>query len=340
MPVRPSLKINMVPVDYVAKTIVQLTYEPEAEGLNFQIVAPYETLPTIGELLDYVRRWSEDNLGTRLTEPIFFNMSASTFKRLLGLQAVFRRKDTRTKNALISLAPYFNEKCQFQRDNVDRLAGPYEMKWLQIISHLLEYATYHSFFHRSDRTVHEQVLFRLGSTSHPITYYDVAEDKIVEKTAVEMQKDILAAANALRQRGIASGDRVALTGLNSTRYLTVDIAIGLVGAVSVPLYYTAPPADIDQILTDSQSKLFFIGMPSLLERVGELTVNIPLVSFCRNASTQNTPGKLFLGMTSSTCQITRRHQQRHQWASATLPRSDIPLELPENLRALSSDTTT
>lgn len=304
MPVSPSLKINMVPVDYVAKTIAQLTFEPEAEGLNFHIVAPHETLPSLGELLEYVRRWSEDKLGTRLSKPIFFNMSTSTFKTLLKLQAVFQRKDTRTKNALFSLAPYFNENCQFQRDNVDRLVGPYDMKWQEIVPHLLEYATYHSFFHRSDRTVHEQVLFRLGSKSRPITYYDVVGDKMMEKTAAEMQRDILAAANALHQMGMAPGDRVALTGLNSTRYLTVDIAIGLIGAVSVPLYYTSPPADIDQILMASQSKLFFIGMPSLLERVEELTVNIPIVSFCRNGSTQNTSKKViswpeFLSMPNS-----------------------------------------
>ena len=210
MPVSPSLKINMVPVDYVAKTIVQLTNESAAEGLNFHIVAPNETLPTLGELLEFVRRWSEDKLGTRLSKPIFFNMSASTFKTLLRLQAVFQRKDKRTKNALISLAPYFNENCQFQRHNVDRLVGPYDMKWQEILPHLLEYATYHSFFHRSDRTVHEQVLFRLGSKSHPITYYDLAEDKIIEKTAAEMQRDILAAANALRQMGIGPGDCVCL----------------------------------------------------------------------------------------------------------------------------------
>ncbi len=60
------------------------------------------------------------------------------------------------------------------------------------------------------------------------------------------------------------GDRVALTGLNSSRYLAVDIAIGLVGAVSVPLYYTTPPSDINDVLKASGAKLFFIGMPSLL----------------------------------------------------------------------------
>jgi long-chain acyl-CoA synthetase len=65
--------------------------------------------------------------------------------------------------------------------------------------------------------------------------------------------------------------------------LAADIAIGLIGAVSVPLYYTSPPADIDQILKASGAKLFFVGIPSLLQRIGELQTDIPIVSFCRGA---------------------------------------------------------
>ena len=77
-----------------------------------------------------------------------------------------------------------------------------------------------------------------------------------------MHQDILAATSALKTYGITAGDRVAITGLNSTRYLAVDIAIGLAGAVSVPLYYTTPPSDINDVLKASGAKLFFIGMPS------------------------------------------------------------------------------
>jgi long-chain acyl-CoA synthetase len=92
--------------------------------------------------------------------------------------------------------------------------------------------------------------------------------------------------------GISVGDRVALTGLNSTKYLSADVAIGLVGAVSVPLYYTTPPADIDQVLKASESRLLLIGMPSLLQRVGEFTTDIPIVSFCRGPLPQNNAKKV------------------------------------------------
>jgi long-chain acyl-CoA synthetase len=68
----------------------------------------------------------------------------------------------------------------------------------------------------------------------------------------------------------------------------VDIAIGLVGAVSVPLYYTTPPSDINPVLKASGVKLFFVGMPSLLARVNELDADVPIVSICRAQAPSNT----------------------------------------------------
>ncbi len=283
MPVKRSLKINVVPVDYVAKAIAELTFELKAEGKNFHLVAPYNSLPTLEGLLNLVQEWEKNNLGVKLPKPIYLGMSASTMKTVLKLQRTFKAGDKKASDALISLSPYFSENRQLSRTNVDALLGPYDMNWREILPHLLEYAIYNNFFHRSDRTVYEQVLFRLESKSHPITYFDVAEDKIIRKSASEMRKEILAAAGALRSMGVGPGDRVALTGLNCTKYLAADIAIGLLGAVSVPLYYTAPPVDIDQILKASGAKLFFVGIPSLLLRVGELQTDVPIVSFCRGA---------------------------------------------------------
>ena len=287
IPVKRSLKINVVPVDYVAKTIAQLTFEPKAEGLNFHLVAPYDSLPTLAALLKLVQEWAKTNLNVKLPNPIYLSMSASSMKRLLRIQQSFKRGNRRASDALISLAPYFSENRQLQRSNVDELLGAYDMKWQEIFPHLLEYAVYHSFFHRSDRTVHEQVLFRLESTSHPVTYFDIVDDQIIRKSAAEMRDDILKAAGAIRTMGVGPDDRVALTGLNCTKYLAVDIAIGLVGAVSVPIYYTSPPADVDQILNSSSAKLFFVGIPGLLQRVNELQTDIPVVSFCRGDLPQN-----------------------------------------------------
>jgi long-chain acyl-CoA synthetase len=98
-----------------------------------------------------------------------------------------------------------------------------------------------------------------------------------------VREEALRAAAALRAMGIRKGDRVALVGHNSTRMLTLDVAIGLLGAVSVPLYYTSPPAEIDGILSDSQARLLLVGAPSILARLDEIASAIPVVSFCRSA---------------------------------------------------------
>ncbi|MGE5574727.1 MAG: SDR family oxidoreductase, partial [Ignavibacteria bacterium] len=280
MPVSRQLRINVVPVDYVAKAVAKLTFEPKAKDQTFHVVSPYESLPRLGELLDFVQKWAKTELDCNLPTPIYLPMSASSMKTVLKIQSAFTG-DRRVSNALISLAPYFNENREFNRDNVDSLLGSYSFKWQDIIPKLLNYAVYNSFFHRSDRTVHEQVLFRLDSKSHPVTYFDLIEGQVVKKTAQEMLKEISAITSSLKTSGISEGDRVAITGLNSSRYLAVDIAIGLTGAVSVPLYYTTPPQDINDVLKASGAKLFFVGMPSLLSRVKELTPDVPIVSICR-----------------------------------------------------------
>ena len=189
MPVSSSLAINVVPVGYVAKVIAQLTFEPKAVGQTFHVVAPYESLPRLGELMDFVQKWAKIELSCKLPSPIYLPMSTSMMKIVLKLQCAFTR-DRRVSDALISLAPYFSENRQFNRDNLDSFLGSYDFKWKEIMPKLLNYAIYNSFFHRSDRTVHEQVLFRLESKSHPINYFDIIEGKIVKKTAQEMREDI------------------------------------------------------------------------------------------------------------------------------------------------------
>jgi len=291
MPVGRSLRINVIPVDYVAEAVAKLTFDPNAVGLTFHLVAPHQTLITVGELLDFLQKWAKTELGVKLPRPVCIPMSASSMKTVIKLQRIFQ-KDGRVSDALVALAPYFSENRQFQRINSDRLLGPYDPKWMEILPRLLEYAVYNSFLHRSDRTVHEQALFRLESRSYPVTYYDIVEGRIVKKTAAEMRQEILDVVSALRGFGVKAGDRVALTGLNNTRYLVVDLAIGLIGAVSVPLYYTAPPADINSILLSSGSKIFFVGMPSLLARAGELCPDVPVISLCRGPLPQNLPTKV------------------------------------------------
>jgi long-chain acyl-CoA synthetase len=307
LPAHPGLRANLVPVDYVADAIVRLTFEPEAAGLTFHLTAPHDSLPTARELAEFVRDWARTRLSLRLGPPIFLPLPDFLTRGRYRPDRAATRERHGNLDAIRTLAPYFNERVHFERGNVDRLLGPYAFDWRAILPPILEYGVRMSFMHRSDRTVHEQILFRLGSRSRPITYHDIVKGRVITRSAEEVRSEMLRAVGALHALGIGRGDRVAIVGLNSTRYLVLDVAIGLAGAVSVPLYYTSPPADLNAILQASGARLLFIGSPKLLERLGELRSDLPIISFCREpvAESQVMPWEKFLALTPSPSPVPR-----------------------------------
>lgn len=281
IPTSPSLTLNMVPVDYVAHAVSNLTFNLEAEGKIFHLTTPTDSLPTIRELLDQVRIWARKELDIKLPQPIFIPI-APLIQRIASTAPTPR---SGILNILFNLAPYLDEKHSFSRDNTDNLLGTFKSNWEEYLPNILDYAVYYGFFHRSERTVHEQVLHRLKGRSFPVRYYDITPEGTREKSASQLYTDISSAYHALGELGVKAGDRVALAGLNSTRYLTLDVAIGLLGAVSVPLYYTSPPKEIKNILKVSGAKLLFIGTPHLMKRLSEFDLELDIISFCRESQT-------------------------------------------------------
>ncbi len=269
VPARPELPLNLVPVDYVAGAIARLLFDSRATGLTFHLTVGPDQLPQARELLRAARDWAADKLG-----------EAPPPARFIPLQALARLPGAAKLPVPSFLLSYFSEDRRFRRDNVERLLGPYLPDWEAILPRLLDYAVSRGFLHRSGRTVHEQVLFRLQSRRLPVRVHDLAADGSRRtRGGAELAREIASAAGALRALGVQRGDRVALVGLNSSRYLTLDTAVGLTGAVSVPLYYTAPPAEIEAILRASGARLLLVGAPDVLARVGQLRTQVPIASF-------------------------------------------------------------
>ncbi|MGA9162240.1 MAG: AMP-binding protein [Actinomycetota bacterium] len=265
VPTSRDLRVNIVPVDYVADAIVRLTFEPKAEGRTFHLTTPTDQLPTAEEVVALTRRWARDGLGMRLPSPVFAPIALRVGGRAGRI-----------------LAPYFRERRRFRREHTDEVLGPTVPDWRAYLPILLDHATARGFLHRSDRTVHEQVLFRLGGRRLPVRFFDVDTDGTeTVRPAFEVRREIAAAVAALRTMGVGAGTRVAIVGSNSTRYLIVEVAIGLVGAVSVPLYVTTPSEDLDDVLRRSRAEILFVGATTVLERFGELSTTLPVVSFCR-----------------------------------------------------------
>lgn len=277
LPTRPDQRVNIVPVDHVAEAVARLVTDPAASGRTFHLTAPVESLPTAQELLQAVRAWAREELGVRLPPPLFAPLPPSSWARVLGIA---RRGKARR---LAILLPYFAEHRTFLRGNTDSLLGPYELRWRDYLPRLLAYAARCGFLHRTERTVHEQLLHRLESGERTVRYHDVVDGRHRARRSADLRRDVLAAAASLWRRGVGAGDRVAIVGPNSTRYLTIDLAIGLVGAVSVPLYPTSPPGDIAEIVAASGACLLFVGSVEILDRLPPLP-GVRVVSFCPTTS--------------------------------------------------------
>ncbi|WP_414470268.1 AMP-binding protein [Methanobacterium sp. ACI-7] len=287
LPVSGDMKINLVPVDYVADSVVNLTFDNRAVNKTFHLTAPKDSLPTVNELIKFVKEWSNENLNVKLNDPFYVPLIAPSIQKISSFGNLFGKGTANLLEAMNTLSPYFNENREYKRDNIEDLMGPYNYKWEEYLPKILEFAVYHGFLHRSDRTVHEQALFRLQRSSRPVKYYDIVNDGLKSSSSIDIYKDIISATKSLQSMGINKGDRIAIVGFNSTRYLILDIAIGLTGAVSVPLYYTSPLNEIKEIIMDSGARVIFAGTPQVLKDIIKLNIQIPLISFCRDGKYNN-----------------------------------------------------
>jgi len=288
VPASRSSKINIVPVDYVADSIVRLTMMKEAEGQTFHLTSPFANLPTLGDLVGTVRQWAKEKMNLELPKVLFVPVGRPRTLTATRLEAS-QGRNAGLAEKLGELEAYCSNDVFFRRDNTDRLLGRYERDWRQYLPNLLNYAVGHSFLHPRPRTVHETILHRLESRSIPVSIADVIDGRVVRRDISMVRNEMLSASHALSAMGVAKGDRVGIVGLNSSRYLILDVAIGMAGAVSVPIYYTSPPGEVVDILSESEAKVVFVDSAQIIKSLAEAGLEIPIVSFCREEPPEATP---------------------------------------------------
>ena len=84
-------------------------------------------------------------------------------------------------------------------------------------------------------------------------------------TYTEMKNQILTIASALKQGGLKRGDRIIILSESRNEWLVADLAIMLIGAISVPVYTTNTENDHSYIITDSGAKAAFISNAKLAQ---------------------------------------------------------------------------
>ena len=66
--------------------------------------------------------------------------------------------------------------------------GPYPLDWREFLPRLLAYAVDQGFMHRTERTVHEQLLARLESKTRPVNYFDIVQGRLIQHSASEVRQ--------------------------------------------------------------------------------------------------------------------------------------------------------
>jgi fatty acid CoA ligase FadD9 len=99
----------------------------------------------------------------------------------------------------------------------------------------------------------------------------------------ELDARVDAVSHALADGVVAAGDRVCVLGFTSVDYTTIDIALGFVGAVRVPLQTSAAVAQLLPIVTETQPTVFAASVDYLSDAVDLLLAA---------ADAGHTPGRL------------------------------------------------
>ncbi|GAA4290563.1 carboxylic acid reductase [Mycobacterium paraffinicum] len=83
----------------------------------------------------------------------------------------------------------------------------------------------------------------------------------------QLGERVSAFGRALLDEGLQTGDRVCVLGFNSVDYATIDMALGLIGAVSVPLQTSAALAQLQPIVAETEPRVIASSVDQLSDAV-------------------------------------------------------------------------
>jgi Long-chain acyl-CoA synthetases (AMP-forming) len=129
---------------------------------------------------------------------------------------------------------------------------------------------------------HLAVMFARSVARHaerPATRVRVEGEFRVQSYA-ELGAQVRQLAARLIDRGLEAGDRVAIFSTNRPEWSLTDLACASAALVSVPLYPTSTPDQVQHIISDSGAKLAFVSGQAELDKLTEAGLaELPVVSF-------------------------------------------------------------
>ena len=90
----------MIPVDYVADAITKLTFMPEAEGLTFHLVTPFDKQPAVRDLIEFIRNWADERFSERIPRPLYLPLPVPLTRVRFRAQGFIEPRNKKTLSAL------------------------------------------------------------------------------------------------------------------------------------------------------------------------------------------------------------------------------------------------
>ena len=121
----------------------------------------------------------------------------------------------------------------------------------------------------------ENLFAQLERSTERVILREIRGSDFMSVTGRELLDLIARARGYFRQAGLSAGDRCALLGANSTRWVAIDIALMAEGIVVVPLYSRQAPTELAAMMQDCAPKLLLCSEGALGEAVAQTWPQTP-----------------------------------------------------------------
>ncbi len=101
------------------------------------------------------------------------------------------------------------------------------------------------------------------------------DGKYVFKTFAQIAVRVQNLCGALLESGLVRGERVAILGESRTEWAVCDLACQMSGIISVPIYATLPPNQVETIVRDCGAKLVVVADDAQRTKVEGIRANLP-----------------------------------------------------------------
>lgn len=115
----------------------------------------------------------------------------------------------------------------------------------------------------------ENIFSQLRQANARVVLREIRSEQFVSVTGSELLQQVHQVRAFLRSSGVQPGDRCALLGPNSIRWVVFDLAMMAEGVVVVPLYSRQAPGELAAMMKDCQPRLLFVSDADLGEAVAQ-----------------------------------------------------------------------